>query len=155
MAQMGKFLLPDREDDAVQFAIAISEKMELVVEVTMHRRFNRGRAGPYPIPAETGRDKSKKPTAKAPELHHAAGSRMSGRHRRSKDGAVIAFVPKHFGKRRATIRPKPSGHQKLRGIDPDSPEFTGMIDLDDASNRERVARIDLVRWSGRRSAHAA
>lgn len=140
--QMREFLLPDRKNDPVQFEITVLKKVKLIVEMPMHGSFDGSGAGPYAVSAETRRQKSEDPAAIAPEMHHAARSGLPGRHGSTKNSAVITLVVKHFCQRRAAIRPKPAGHDQLRGIDSDRPELTGMIDPHDARNRERVARID-------------
>ena len=154
--QMRKFLLPDRKDDLVQLEITVLKKVKLIVEVPMHGCFHGCRAGPYSFSAETGRQKSEDPAAIAPKMHHAARPRFPGRHGGSKNRAVIAFVLKHFQQCGTAIRPKPFGYDQLRGIDSDRPELTGMVDLHNAGNRERLARIKretLTRGSGSVSAH--
>jgi hypothetical protein len=54
------------------------------------------------------------------------------------------LVAEHLGERRDEIQMKPAGDGDLRRVDADRAELAGVIDLDDARDRQRLARGQTV-----------
>jgi hypothetical protein len=90
----------------VQLEIAVSQKVQLVIEVTMHSRLDGCRTGPYARTAKKGGQKPEDPATVTPKVHCAAWSGFPWRHGGPKDRTMVALIFKHFGKGRNTVRPK-------------------------------------------------
>ncbi len=115
MLQMGKFLCSDRQDNLMQFRIEPFEETKLIVEMAVYSSFDRRRAGPYPVAAETGSQEPQHPSATAPQLHDPAWPRIARRHSGPKDRTVIPFVLQHLRQRRTAIRKEIPRDQELCG----------------------------------------
>ena len=59
VTQMGDLFFTNREDYAAQLRIAPFEKMQLIIEVTMHRSFYGSCHGPYALATEKRCQKTK------------------------------------------------------------------------------------------------
>jgi hypothetical protein len=134
--EMRQFLFPYREDDRRQSGIAAVQKMKLIVEVAMHGSFDGGGANPDCLPAHQGGEQTEPPATPAPERHDAAGPRVSPGHRGEKLGAMNLLVSQHRREGRHDLRIELRRDHDLRRIDADRAELTGMIDLDDARDRQ-------------------
>jgi hypothetical protein len=108
----------------------------------MNRGFHGCRAGPDSLSTQEGHQETEQPSPKAPQLHDATGPGVSRGHGGLKRGAMFPLVRQHSREGRHGIGAQTRRHGDLRGIDADRAILSGMIDLDDPSNGQTVARRD-------------
>ena len=139
--QMRLFLLLDGKDQAVQLAISRREKPELIFEVPVHRAFDGFRANPHHALAHQRGQSPKDKSTEAPKCHNPAGTRLTRRHCRPEQPAVLDFIAAHLLKGRHDGRKQPSGQRNLCAIDANGAELAGMIDREDPPNSQRLGTL--------------
>src|SRR5580704_5929195 len=142
--QMGDFLFLYRENERMQTLVAIAQKAELILKMSMHRGLDGGRANPNSLPAQQRRYETEHKPAVAPQRHDAARTRASLRHRFPKQRAVPDLARKGLLQEGDHVGIDAPGNQCLATVDAYGPVLAGMIDLEDSGDGKLFSRVHRI-----------